>query len=62
MPDSPGGHRMPGDLRRNRLAIPPCPECQSPDGEVVERGEETLVIDCPSCGCEWEIDKPREPW
>ena len=59
MPDSHGGHRMPGDLRRNRIEIPPCPECESTDGLVVERGDDVLVVECPDCGCQWEVEKPR---
>jgi len=50
---------MPSDLRRNRLQIPPCPECESADGQVVERGDDVLVVECPDCGCQWEIEKPR---
>jgi hypothetical protein len=60
MPDSPGGHRMPGDLRRNRLEIPPCPECEGPDSTVVERGERTLTLECPACGCQFEVEKPGQ--
>jgi transcription elongation factor Elf1 len=60
MPDSSGGQRMPGDLRRNRLEIPPCPECEGPDSTVVERGETALTLECPACGCQFEVDKPGE--
>ena len=62
MPDSPGGHRMPGDLRRNRLVIPACPECDSLEATVVERGDDTLTLECPACGRRWEVEKPRDPW
>jgi transcription elongation factor Elf1 len=53
---------MPGDLRRNRLEIPPCPECEGPDSTVVERGENTLTLECPACGCQFEVEKPGENW
>ena len=51
---------MPGDLRRNRLEIPPCPECEGPDSTVVERGETALTLECPACGCQFEVEKPGE--
>jgi uncharacterized Zn finger protein len=60
MPRDDGGHRMPGDLRRNRLVIPPCPDCEGPEVQVVERGVETLTLECASCGFVWEVDKPRD--
>jgi transcription elongation factor Elf1 len=57
-----GGRRMPGDLRKNRLIPPPCPECESPDSTVIERGENALTLECPACGCQFEVEKPRETW
>jgi transcription elongation factor Elf1 len=51
---------MPGDLRRNRLVIPPCPECEEPDSTVVERGDNTLTLECPACGCQFEVEKPGQ--
>jgi transcription elongation factor Elf1 len=64
MPDAdpPGGRPMPGDLRRNRLVIPRCPECESLEATVVERGEEMLTLECPMCGRRWEVEKPRDHW
>ena len=53
---------MPGDLRRNRLKIPPCPDCESPDSSVIERAEDTLTLECPACGCQFEVQKPQERW
>jgi transcription elongation factor Elf1 len=62
MPDSTGGHRFPGDLRKNRMVIPACPECEGSDSAVVERGENTLTLECPACGCQFEVEKPKESW
>jgi len=60
MSEPPGGRPMPGDLRRNRLVIPPCPECEEPDSTVVERGDNTLTLECPACGCQFEVEKPGQ--
>ena len=51
---------MPGDLRKNRLEIPACPECEGTGSTVIERGEDTLTLECPDCGCQFEVEKPRD--
>jgi transcription elongation factor Elf1 len=48
-------------MRKNRLVIPPCPECDGPDSTVIDRAGDALTLECPSCGCQFEVEKPREP-
>ena len=44
------------------MVIPACPECEGSDSAVVERGENTLTLECPACGCQFEVEKPKESW
>ena len=62
MSDPTRGQRMPGDLRRNRLELPACPECRASEPWVLERGPAGLTLQCTACKHTWTVAMPGESW
>ncbi len=62
MEDYTRGHRMPGDLRRNRLELPACPGCGTSEPQVAERGAAAVTLKCTSCGHTWAVETPKDRW
>jgi hypothetical protein len=44
---------------RNRLVIPPCDQCASPETAVATRTTLVLYIRCGACSNVWSVPKPR---
>ena len=51
-------HKPVFERRADRLALPPCPACESRDTHVATRTEYVLYVRCPNCGNVWSVPKP----
>lgn len=49
------------DRRRQRLELPPCPECSSDDVRVMTRTDYVVYIRCEQCLHLWSVPKPGVP-
>jgi predicted RNA-binding Zn-ribbon protein involved in translation (DUF1610 family) len=48
------------DRRKNRLKIPPCPNCGSEGAQIVTRVINALYARCAECGEMWGIPRPAQ--
>jgi predicted RNA-binding Zn-ribbon protein involved in translation (DUF1610 family) len=48
------------ERRRNRLKVPPCPECESHRTDIVCREQYVLYARCPDCGHVWAVARPGQ--
>jgi hypothetical protein len=46
------------DRRRNRLALPGCPECAGEEPRVLMRTNFVLYVRCGACRAVWSVWKP----
>jgi hypothetical protein len=49
---------MKPDRRRNRLALPQCPECARKEPRVLMRTDWVLYLLCATCRAMWSVWKP----
>jgi hypothetical protein len=46
------------DRRRDRLTLPPCPECAREEPRVLMRTDWVLYLRCSACRTVWSESKP----
>ena len=46
------------DRRRNRLALPGCPECGEEEPRVLMRTDFVLYVRCEACAVVWTVWRP----
>jgi len=46
------------ERRRERMQLPPCPDCGCPLVRVLARTEYVLYVRCPACLTMWSVPKP----